>query len=60
MRTEIIDHHLFSIQPEDRTFSFQEHESGPEILVYLAVTTAGIALAKQRIDLIITIIQSAF
>ncbi len=55
---KIIDHHLFSIPPEDLTFSFLEHESGPEILVYLAVTTAGITLAKSVIDLIKTIIKA--
>lgn len=35
-----------------------EHESGPELLVYLAVTTAGLTLAKSVIDLIATIIKA--
>jgi len=55
---EILDRHLLAIHPEDQMFSFREHESGPEILVYLAVTTAGITLAKSVIDLITTIIKA--
>jgi hypothetical protein len=35
-----------------------EHESGPELLVYLAVTTAGLTLAKSVIDLLTTIIKA--
>jgi len=37
---------------------FQEHESGPELLVYLAVGTAGITLAKSVIDLVTAIIKA--
>ncbi len=37
---------------------FEEHESGPELLVCLAVTTAGLTLAKSIIDLIATIIKA--
>jgi hypothetical protein len=37
---------------------FVEHESGPELLVYLAVGTAGLTLAKSVIDLITTIIKA--
>lgn len=35
----------------------EEHESGPEILVYLAVTTAGLSLAKSIVELITAIIK---
>jgi hypothetical protein len=38
--------------------SFEEHESGPEMLVYLAVTTAGLAFAKSVVDLITAIIKA--
>ncbi|MGB2678516.1 MAG: hypothetical protein WAN12_15645 [Candidatus Acidiferrum sp.] len=37
---------------------FEEHESGPELLVYLAVATAGITLAKSVIDLVTAIIKA--
>jgi hypothetical protein len=35
-----------------------EHESGPELLVYLALGTAGITLAKSVVDLVTTIIKA--
>jgi hypothetical protein len=37
---------------------FEEHESGPELLVYLAAATAGLTLAKSVIDLITAIIKA--
>jgi len=37
---------------------FEEHESGPELLVWLALGTAGITLAKSIIDLITAIIKA--
>jgi hypothetical protein len=56
---EIIDEHLRSIPPNERhDFSIEEHESGPELLVYLAMATAGITLAKSVIDLITTILKA--
>jgi hypothetical protein len=55
---EIIDRHLSAISPDNLEFAIEEHESGPEILVYLAVTTAGLTLAKSVIDLIIAIIKA--
>lgn len=39
-------------------FAFEEHESGPELLVYVAVVTAGISLAKSVIDLIVSILKA--
>ena len=39
-------------------FTFEEHESGPELLVFVAVVTAGISLAKSVIDLIVAIIKA--
>lgn len=35
-----------------------EHESGPELLVYMAVTTAALSLAKSVVDLVTTIIKA--
>lgn len=40
------------------TFAFEEHESGPELLVLLALATSGLGLAKSVVDLIITIIKA--
>jgi hypothetical protein len=55
---EFIDKQLKALSPSNAEFSFQEHESGPELLAYLAVTTAGITLAKSIIDLVIAIIKA--
>ena len=35
-----------------------EHESGPELLVYLAVTTAGLTFVKSVVELITAIIKA--
>jgi hypothetical protein len=58
MAYQLIDQYLTTIPGDNTMFSFQEHESGPELLVYFAVGTAGITLAKSVIDLITTIIKS--
>jgi hypothetical protein len=49
---------LESYPSHEREFSFIEHESGPELLVYVALGTAGITLAKSVIDLITAIIKA--
>lgn len=54
---ELIDQHLRK-SPSDAEIAFEEHESGPEVLVYLAVATAGISLVKSVVDLITTIIKA--
>jgi hypothetical protein len=54
----IIDSYLKSYSPHNGEFSFIEHESGPELLVYVALGTAGITLAKSVIDLITAIIKA--
>jgi hypothetical protein len=54
---ELIDSQLAKIRP-DSALAIEEHESGPELLVYLAVATAGITLAKSVIDLITAIIKA--
>ncbi len=38
----LIDQQLKGIPVENRRFAFEEHESGPEVLVFVALTTAGI------------------
>ena len=52
---KLIDSRLAGSSPE---LEFIEHESGPELLVYLAVATAGITLAKSVTDLITAIIKA--
>jgi len=54
---ELIDSQLAKFPP-DSALAIEEHESGPELLVYLAAATAGITLAKSVIDLITTIIKA--
>lgn len=54
---ELIDRSLDKLTPADG-FAFVEHESGPEILVYLALGTAGLTLAKSIVDLITAIIKA--
>jgi len=55
----IIDTHLNALAPEElEGLSFEEHESGPELLVWVAVTTAGLTLAKSVVDLVTAIIKA--
>lgn len=54
----IIDGYLNSHHLKYDEVEFIEHESGPELLVYLALGTAAISLSKSILDLIITIIKS--
>lgn len=54
----LIDDYLQRHSPKDARWSFQEHESGPELLVYLALTTAGLSLAAGIINLVTAIIKA--
>lgn len=54
----LIDAQLKSYSSHDKEFSFIEHESGPELLVYVALGTAGITIAKSVIDLVTAIIKA--
>lgn len=54
----LIDKHLAAIPSRERDFRFEEHESGPEIIVYLAVATAGLTLAKSVVDLVTAIVKA--
>jgi hypothetical protein len=53
----LIDERLDSM-PRDAEFAFEEHESGPELLVLLALATGGLGLAKSIVDLITAIIEA--
>ena len=50
-----MDSHLASSTAE---IEFQEHERGPELLVYMALATAGLTLAKSVIDHITAMIKA--
>ena len=52
---ELIDSHMDRSFPE---LEFVEHESGRELLVYMAVATAGLTLAKSVIVLITAIVKA--
>ena len=52
---ELIDQSLRKLSPRDSGFAFEEHESGPELLVYIAT---GVSLATSVINLIATIIKA--
>ncbi len=45
------------IKKDGNIFVLEQHESGPEILVFLALATASATLVKSIIDLITTIIE---
>ncbi len=53
-----IDAYLATHPIDHDTTRYVEHESGPEILLYVALTTAGLTLAKSVVDLITTIIKA--
>ena len=53
----LIDEHLRHLDPMEG-IAFEEHESGPEVLICLAYTTVVMGLAKSVIDLITAIIKA--
>jgi hypothetical protein len=53
----LIDKQMSELVMHDE-FTFEEHESGPELLLFVAAATAGISLAKSIIDLIVAIIKA--
>jgi hypothetical protein len=55
---ELIDKSLNELAGRDATFGFEEHESGPEILAFVALTTVGLGLAASVINLITAIIKA--
>jgi hypothetical protein len=54
----LIDHYLEHFPPLDHDFALEEHESGPELLVYLTLAAGGLSLAKSIIDLVTAIIEA--
>jgi hypothetical protein len=55
---QLIDDYLARADLPDVHCRFEEHESGPELLVCLAVTTAGLTFAKSVVELITAIIKA--
>jgi hypothetical protein len=54
----LIDNYLARKDLSDLHFQFEEHESGPEILVYLTLTATGLGFAKSIIEFITAIIKA--
>jgi hypothetical protein len=55
---QIIDDYLAKADLSDAHFQLEKHESGPELLIYLAITTAGFTFAKSVVELITAIIKA--
>jgi len=55
---KLIDDYLDEKYGSQPRLFFQEHESGPEILVHLALVTASIQLSAAVVDLVSTIIKA--
>lgn len=53
-----IDEAFPHLRDRSDDYVFEEHETGPEVIMYLAVAHAGICLAKSIVDLITTIIKA--
>ncbi len=56
MQYDLIDDYFRKCPSRD--VGFEEHESGPELLVWLALGTAGVTLVKSVIDLVTAIIKA--
>ena len=54
----LIDRHLASLDPEKQKFAFVEHESGPELLAYILLATAGLNFATSIINMIVIIVKA--
>lgn len=54
----LIDEYLSKHPPSDVPFELEEHESGPEILVYLAVVAGGLNLSASIINLVVAILKA--
>jgi hypothetical protein len=54
----IIDRKIEELREQGERFVLEEHETGPEIILYLAVATAGLSLAKSVVDLVRTVIKA--
>ena len=53
---QMIDEYLYSHPPDN--FAFEEHESGPELLAYVSLITAGVMLTSSVIDFVTVIVKA--
>lgn len=54
----LIDDYLLAADLSDLNYQIEEHESGPEILVYVALATAGLTFTKSIMELVTAIIKA--
>lgn len=54
----LIDDYIAAADLSKAHYRIEEHESGPEILVYLAFTAAGLGFAKSIVELVTAIIKA--
>ena len=54
----IVDRQVSELSKAENRFEIEEHESGPEVIAYVALATAGVTLAKSVIDLVTTVIKA--
>ena len=54
----VIDAYLASVSTKQVEIGFEEHESGPEILVYVGAGTAIVLFAKGVIELVVAILKA--
>lgn len=54
----LIDNYIRHADSSGVHYEIVEHESGPELLVYLAVTAAGLGVVKSVVELITTVIKA--
>jgi hypothetical protein len=54
----LIDDYVRRQRPGKERIKIEEHESGPEVLAYIAATTAGLAFTKSVIDLVVAIVKA--
>src|SRR5438445_9042542 len=55
---EMIDQKLRKLAKTDTELTLQEHETGPEVLAYILLATAGLSLAKEVVGLITEIVKA--
>jgi hypothetical protein len=55
---EIIDEYLAVNAPKDTPFVFEEHESGPEILLWLAAIAGAFSFSASIVNLVTAIIKA--
>lgn len=54
----LIDQAILDIPVDEKRFEIMEHESGPEIIAWMAIGTAGLTFTKSIFDLVTAIINA--